>query len=46
MKIVLVIEVGFWDFVVLVILDEFMRLFNEFDKGNLNRLFEVYSEDI
>lgn len=46
MKTASAIEVGSRDSAVPATLDEFMRLFNELDKGNLNRLPEVYSEDI
>ncbi|MBW4933256.1 nuclear transport factor 2 family protein [Marinobacter sp. F4206] len=40
------IEVGSHNSAVPVTLEHFRRLFNELDKGNLNRLSEVYSEDI
>jgi hypothetical protein len=29
-----------------MVLDRFCQLFNELDKGNLQRLQEIYSEDI
>ncbi|MDK9557816.1 nuclear transport factor 2 family protein [Marinobacter sp. M216] len=40
------IEVGSHNSAVPVTLADFRRLFNELDKGNLNKLSEVYSEDI
>lgn len=40
------VEVGSTNAAVPVVLDRFCKLFNELDKGNLQRLQEVYSEDI
>lgn len=40
------VEVGALDAAVPATLDKFTSLFNELDKGNLNRLAELYSEDI
>lgn len=41
-----VIEVGSRNSAVPATLDHFKALFNELDKGNLNKLPQVYSEDI
>lgn len=46
MKTASAIEVGSKDSAVPATLDHFTTLFNELDKGNLNKLPEVYSEDI
>lgn len=46
MKSATVIEVGHPDSAVPATLEEFRTLFNQLDKGNLDRLPDVYSEDI
>ncbi|MBZ2168001.1 MULTISPECIES: nuclear transport factor 2 family protein [Marinobacter] len=46
MKAAPAVEVGAPDAAVPATLDKFKSLFNELDKGNLNRLAELYSEDI
>jgi len=40
------VEVGSRNAAVPMVMDRFCQLFNELDKGNLQRLQEVYSEDI
>jgi len=40
------VEVGSRNAAVPMVLDRFCQLFNELDKGNLQRLQEIYSEDI
>lgn len=46
MKTASAIEVGSQDSAVPATLAQFTQLFNELDKGNLNKLSEVYSEDV
>ncbi len=46
MKTASAIEVGSKNSAVPATLAEFTKLFNELDKGNLNKLSEVYSEDV
>jgi len=40
------VEVGSQDAAVSMVLERFCQLFNELDKGNLNKLSAVYSENI
>lgn len=46
MKTASAIEVGSQDSAVPATLAQFTQLFNELDKGNLNKLSQVYSEDV